>query len=57
MSRRYKVENCKCSIFKVKDTIWLKTCEKRCFKFNLRLMKIKLQKASKFLFLEVDDVT
>ena len=50
MSGQYKVENSKCSIFIVKDPIRLKICKKRSFQFILRLMKIKRQKVSRFLF-------
>ena len=57
MSGQYKVENSKCTILLVKNPIRLKICKKRSFQFILRLMKIKLQKVSRFLFLEFDDVT
>ena len=57
MLGQYKVENSKCSILLVKNPIRLKICKKRSFQFILRLMKIKRQKVSRFLFLEFDDVT
>ena len=55
--REIKSKKFKCFISKVEDPIRVKTCGKRCFQFIFQLIKIKLQRASRLLSLEFNDVT